>query len=66
MLRMPDVLVHIYDDDEYMYPKVGETDEEYEARMAALREKRDARMTEEEKELVAETLKAFEMQAVGV
>lgn len=64
---MSDVLVHIYDEDEYMYPKPGESDKEYKARMKVLREKRNARMSEEEKQLVEDTLKAFgNMQTVAI
>ena len=44
------------DDDEYMYKRNEESDADYKARMTKLRERRNARMTEEEKRLVAEVL----------
>lgn len=57
-----DTIEVVLDDDEYMYPKPGESNADFEARMADLSRKLDARMSDTEKEQVAELMRDFEFQ----
>ena len=43
-----------------MYQKAGESDAEYQARLARLRKKREERMTDEDRRLVAELAAGLE------
>jgi hypothetical protein len=52
----------IYDADDYMYPKVGESDIEFQARMSRLDKKRAAQMTEEEKQKIANIGKTLDIE----
>ena len=59
---MDDMVTLVLDgdaDDEYMYKKDDESDAEYKVRLARLRERRNARMSDEEKRIVEETIKCY-------
>lgn len=46
----------VYDGDEYAYKKVGESDAQYEKRLARMADSVNSRVTEEEKRLATEIL----------
>ncbi|MCL1846257.1 MAG: hypothetical protein FWF77_10180 [Defluviitaleaceae bacterium] len=54
----------IFDDDTYMYQKVGESFADFENRMAKLDCERALAMTDEENALVEETMRELDMVTV--
>jgi hypothetical protein len=58
---MSETIELMYDcDNDYMYQKVGESEAEYEARMAIAREKRNELMSNKAKKQAEELIKDFE------
>ena len=55
-----EIMLPVIFDDEYMYKKMGESDEAFELRMDKLRAERAARMTNEDKQRVENLLNGLE------